>query len=1016
MSDNNSHFVKCYCCEIVSVPSGRCVPSPRLASKSERSQGTLYSRLRSMTLFAFELVAGDLFPFLFQCDACQSYFCRDCAAEILGELRFCPSCTGKSTAMAIVLEDPELRKDGNVWRHVGEMLNKNETIDFMMEKSVETEFMIVDVRRDDEAYQHVELEDATFKLRGSVRTLSKIDCLAKALELQPTRRYWGTLAAAMDWNDRVTIHVAPTSSAATPHASSSSPTPYVLSCLDVFTIALHMEPFNATIWCNLALAMPAEAEVTIGSRPCSKLGCFKMSTDLDPKNETAALSYALAMWNEAGRSRSPSVSSAQGTNDAMHSETPFPPSQDLTKPSKPQDDRDLSRVLWQLQIALSLNNTSHDAWSAVGTILASSAKRTIPLTSHDIDCVKKLIGVDCSNGVDHITALRMAATLSLSEAAIFQLGMSLTSHVTVRSMNRICSSQEADSNNTYALTRQAVLESLADLHQSDPKRYPLSSGRKTFAITSTCPNAPSVLAMNARCLITHTFDKDFQPGVQSHLPVVRHSIAEHGSASWAANSTIEVNISAPLNIRHKARTLKSSDALMYEMRVKIPCKLDTPGNFRVAQVPKLLIGAGKQGSVLRAIMKDPGTDVVSFMAVKIFLYIPEIRLQDDGTQSEGSDSMLDIDFEELIDSNGDLKFLLSDSLTHVVTAGRYAVVVDLSDPASLAKRVDPVDQTSPFTAGRFAALSDPIPSHSVLLADGRTTVSVTPRPFLVLVFMDRALFDLGARCGNVNYTPLPKQLFPKVMRLASSKIDGAVMEKIAGAPTFQSPFRFMLEGEARYYMREITNHLDKLHAKGCVHNDVKPENVLILPNGDVRLADFGVSRRSQASLSKRRFVDPNCDEDNGKGTFIAPPESNPKFGADDIWALGQTLRFLLTSKVPSASDVFDPRDNDTVDMEEMDSHQELGRQGSPNAAPTHGVSVASTFTRADEDVRTASVRYDLIDATRVARRRLAESRTVKVEPELSFDCVSFLEMCLCQKAVDRATASSLLAHPFLSAA
>ncbi|CUG90620.1 3-phosphoinositide-dependent protein kinase, putative [Bodo saltans] len=1006
-SEISEQYVKCYCCELVTVPSGRCVPSPRLASGGSSgalTQPSLYSRLKSMTLFAFELVAGDLFPFLFQCDACQSYFCRDCAAEILGELRFCPSCTGKSNAMAIVLEDPELRKDGNIWRHVGEMLNRNETIDFMLEKAVDSEFTVVDVDSDE---SRVELKETTLNMRGSVRTLSKIDCLAKALELQPTRRYWGTLAAAMDWSDHVTIHVAPP-----PTSHSLVQTSYSLSCLDVFTIALHMEPFNATIWCNLALAMPAEAEVTIGTRPCSKLGCFKMSTELDPKNETAALSYALAMWNETNRSRSSSVSSAEHntTTNTMQSEVGM--SDDRRRVSRRDD---LPPVLDLLQTALALDNTSPDAWSAVGTILASSSGLMIPPSPKDIDTVQKLIDVDCTGGVDHITALRMAATLSLSEDAIFQLGMSLTSQSKLRSKNRVCKSQVPDASNTFALTRQAVFESLAELHEIDPKRYPLSSGRKTFAITSTCPNAPSVLKMNARCLITHTLDKNFQPGVQSHVPIVRHSMSEQGTEAWEANSTVEVNLCAPLSIRHNNRTLGGTDEYMYSLRVKVPCKMETPGDYRASQVPKLpvVIGAGKQGCVLKAIMKDPGSDVVSFMAVKVFLYIPQIRLEDDGTHQsgKGSDSMQDVDFEELIESNGDLKFLLSDSLSHVVTAGRYAVVVDLSDPSALATRKDPTDRLSPFPPGRFASLSAPIHTQAVPLYD-KSMTNVTPRPFLVLVFMDRALFDLGARCGNINYTPLPKELVPKVMRLASFQLDGSVMEKIAGAPTFQSPLRFILEGEARYYMREVTRHLSRLHGSGCVHNDIKPDNVLILPNGDVRLADFGVSRRSASSLSKR-LRDMNCDEDNGKGTFIAPQEPHPKFGADDIWALGQTLRYLLTSKLPGEDDNIDRRNDKGLEMMNREEEQMTRNNSAVVSAASSTRADSETFLN-DRSGHYYSVRNDLIDVTKEARRSLAKTRSVKVEPELSAECVSFLEMCLCQKSADRATASSLLAHPFLT--
>lgn len=1040
---DHSKLKSCYGCKIIHAPSRRCIASPRLQKRQQLGGLSPVQRFMSLVKFAVALVADDLLSTLFQCDACQNYFCKDCAAEILGELRFCPACTGTASAMAIILEDSVLRKDSNIWRHVGEMLNRNETIDFEVERSSQGEFIIIET-----ASSEIE-ESSTTAFRGKVQSFSKADCLAKALELHPTRRYWGSLAAAMDWSDRVTIRAktffeysysapSPSNTLAVPAGTYALPSPkarnadapvdnssyndsgdhrqrtvpFSLSCLDVFTIALHIDPHNPTIWVNLALAMPAHETILLGAKQRSKFDCFQQALELDGNNEGALLSYASALYQAPGRSRSSSTTSAGC----------------LTEPPAGKAEDNVATVLALLRRTLQLNATSCDAWSTLGVILKSDA--TLPLDSDKdracISAVGQLIDVDCTDqGIDKLTALRMAATLSLSEVSIFQLGMALTSQSQVFSKHQVCKSQKPDERGMFMLTRQAVLESLAELHQANPKRYRLGAGRMTFAITCTCPNAPSVISMNARCLITNTMDKLLEAGVQSQH-VVKHDSTTALPSSWEADSTVTVNLSAPLTIRYKGAVFGNSEMYMYSLRVKIPCKLERQGNYN-ANESGLEMGAGRQGSVLRAVMKDPSTDVVSFMAAKVFLYIPEIHCCDDSSDHSGHPSqtyaknpdsgvglMKDVDFEELIDSNGDLRFLLSESLSNVVTTGRYAVAVDLSDGASLAVRQDPSNNKSPFEAGRFASI-DAAP-HTIQVPLGNGVVKeVLPRPFLVLVFMDRALFDIGRRCGNIGYTPLPKSLIPKVMRMATATMENDDIERVARAEYFNSPFRFMLEGEARYYIREVTRHLSRLHQSGCVHNDIKPDNILLMPNGDVRLGDFGVSRRSQSqrSIGNREGVndavhdDGNAD-DGGKGTYTSPsdPDAHHYFGSDDIWALGQSLRFLLTSTAPSSNDPVDPWEQQRLTREDSSEFDNALNE-------TASFTSASHLSESSDGL---SVRMDLINYTNQRREALAKSRhkCVLGQAMLSEPCVSFLKRCLCQKAQHRATAAELLLHPFLN--
>ena len=83
-----------------------------------------------------------------------------------------------------------------------------------------------------------------------------------------------------------------------------------------------------------------------------------------------------------------------------------------------------------------------------------------------------------------------------------------------------------------------------------------------------------------------------------------------------------------------------------------------------------------------------------------------------------------------------------------------------------------------------------------------------------------------------------------------------VMEYVEGGPIMddeldgQTP---LSEDRARHYFRQLLNGLEYLHFNGIVHRDIKPSNLLVTPNGQLKIADFGVS-----ILCKRRSAAPAC--------------------------------------------------------------------------------------------------------------------------------------------------------------
>ncbi|XP_078509130.1 serine/threonine-protein kinase 10 [Lissotriton helveticus] len=101
--------------------------------------------------------------------------------------------------------------------------------------------------------------------------------------------------------------------------------------------------------------------------------------------------------------------------------------------------------------------------------------------------------------------------------------------------------------------------------------------------------------------------------------------------------------------------------------------------------------------------------------------------------------------------------------------------------------------------------------------------------------------------------------------------------------------RGLLEPQLRVVCRQMLEALAYLHSKKIIHRDLKAGNVLLTQDGDIRLADFGVSARNMKTLQKR-------DSFIGTPYWMAPEvvmcetmKDRPYDYKADIWSLGVTL-------------------------------------------------------------------------------------------------------------------------------
>lgn len=124
-----------------------------------------------------------------------------------------------------------------------------------------------------------------------------------------------------------------------------------------------------------------------------------------------------------------------------------------------------------------------------------------------------------------------------------------------------------------------------------------------------------------------------------------------------------------------------------------------------------------------------------------------------------------------------------------------------------------------------------------------------------------------------------------------------VMEYAKGGELFKKVFKRKLrEDIARKYFQQLISAVDFCHSRGVYHRDLKPENLMLDENGDLKVADFGLS-----ALAESKHQDGLLHTSCGTPAYAAPEVINRK-GYDgakaDIWSCGVILYVLLAAYPP----------------------------------------------------------------------------------------------------------------------
>lgn len=103
---------------------------------------------------------------------------------------------------------------------------------------------------------------------------------------------------------------------------------------------------------------------------------------------------------------------------------------------------------------------------------------------------------------------------------------------------------------------------------------------------------------------------------------------------------------------------------------------------------------------------------------------------------------------------------------------------------------------------------------------------------------------------------------------------------------------------AQFYFQQLVNAITYLHEECDVaHRDVKPENILLDRNGNLKLADFGLASRFKRKDGSRRI----SNDQRGSPPYMAPEIlHSEEYYADatDIWSIGILVFVILTGETP----------------------------------------------------------------------------------------------------------------------